>query len=77
MGTASKEPQLPSIGRIVHYVQQEANETKCRAAVITEVDDSRDGVGVFVMAPSTRFFYRDVRYDEGKGPDTWHWPERV
>ena len=33
------EPQIPSVGRIVHYVSRATCEPVCRAAVITEVGD--------------------------------------
>lgn len=63
--------QLPSIGRIVHYVSYgspmfsdgtQAYRSECRAAVITAV------VGKAVKPPAM-----EDAHDGG----TWHWPERV
>jgi hypothetical protein len=83
--------QIPSVGRIVHYVAYgtpggEFPAGVCRAAVITEVerdyDDVPDGVvtgrvGVCVVIPSGLFFNREISFDEARAPGTWHWPERV
>jgi hypothetical protein len=80
--------QLPSVGRIVHYVAYgtpggEYQAGAHRAAVITEV--AGDGasnvagvVGLCVLNPTGLFFNRNVPYDPtGAAPGTWHWPERV
>jgi hypothetical protein len=87
--------QQPSVGRIVHYVSHgtppradgtQAYESKCRAAVVTELcedgDPDHDGcVSLAVFNPGGQFFNRHVgRSDGGEGSPvggTWHWPERV
>jgi len=83
--------QLPSVGRVVHYVAYgtpggEFPAGVCRAAIITEVGlplstadaPNPDGfVGIMVANPTGLFFNRGVPYDEGKTPGSWHWPERV
>lgn len=83
------ETQKPSVGRIVHYVAYgtpggEFPAGVCRAAIVTEVvqllphaDQEHLRVGICVMNPTGLFFNRDIPYDEGKRPGSWHWPERV
>ena len=77
----------PSTGRIVHYVSYgtppgpdglQAFESRCRAAVITEVDPGDPGIaGLCVLNPTGLFFNRNVPYHEDRHGGTWHWPERV
>jgi hypothetical protein len=81
----------PSVGRTVHYVAYgtpggEFPAGVCRAGVITEVGiplgttttpDVHDRIGIMVANPTGLFFNRGIRYDEGKAPGTWHWPERT
>jgi hypothetical protein len=85
--------QKPSVGRIVHYVSHgtpvkadgtQAYESKCRAAIVTEVDvNDPSVVGLCVLNPTGQFFNQGVTRDEGDENDagrwggTWHWPERV
>jgi hypothetical protein len=87
------EPQIASVGRIVHYtslgsapqdgVQKYAPE--CRAAIITRVDDLPQGlVSLAVLNPEGFFFTQGVAFDTEKlalngsaTPGTWHWPERT
>ncbi len=71
----------PSIGRIVHCVSYgspggELPAQECRAAIVTEVE-TNEYVGLAVYNPTGLWFNRRVRYDEGRAPGTWHWPERV
>lgn len=79
----------PSVGRIIHYVAYgtpggEFPAGVCRAAIITEVeapdiknpDASGDRIGLCAINPTGLFFNRGIKYDEGKSPGTWHWPER-
>lgn len=72
--------QKPSVGRIVHYTSYGTPggeyPTECRAAVITEVYDDTEAVGLAVLNPTGMFFNRTVPYNGGAG-GTWHWPERV
>ena len=85
------------IGCVVHYVSYGTPggeyTSQCRAAVVTEIHDDMDTVGLAVINPSGLFFHATeaggCRYDEGvlsevTGPGvrvypggTWHWPERV
>lgn len=87
----------PSVGRIVHYVSYGTPggeyASVCRAAVITEVCDSKwtcdkgDGCACLcVLNPTGQFFNTHVAYHPGATvdtytgqhkPGTWHWPERV
>lgn len=80
--------QVPSIGRVVHYVAYgtPGNEFPAgahRAAIITAVLDGGPGIGIdsvslCVLNPTGMFFHRDVPEDpSGKMPGTWHWPEYV
>lgn len=84
--------ELPTVGRIVHYVSYgtPAGEyvSECRAAVVTAVcdepfdnsEDERDCVSLAVLNPTGVFFNEHVGHDDmaGDGPvgGTWHWPER-
>lgn len=84
--------QQPTVGRIVHYVSHgtpvredgtQAYVAKCRAAVVTEVDDSeRFRIGLAVLNPTGQFFHSlgaggcMADFTENQG-GTWHWPERV
>lgn len=73
--------QLPSIGRIVHFV--DPTNGHHQAAVITSVDEV--GVGAVVQSVCLSIlgcdfirFERDVAHDpEGRREGTWHWPEMV
>ena len=72
----------PSVGRIVHYVAYgtpggEFPAGVCRAAMITEVTEGLDEVGIFVANPSGVFFNQGIKHDEHKAAGTWHWPERT
>lgn len=86
-------PQLPSVGRIVHYVSHgtpvredgsQAYTAQCRAAIITEVEDpaGEAGGGIVSLAvfnPTGQFFNQGVSHvdREHMAGGTWHWPERV
>lgn len=70
------DAQVPSVGRMVHYVSTATGEPVCRAAIVTEVGDERIGVQVFL--PDAVFPDRDVAHSETSHEGgTWHWPERV
>lgn len=84
--------QVPSVGRIVHYVSygspvradgSQAFTSQCRAATITEVAPGQDHpVGLCVLNPTGMFFHSlddgGCKYDETDKPGgTWHWPERT
>lgn len=87
----------PSIGRVVHYVSHgtppgpdglQAFESRCRAAIVTEVGEYfvPEGeplpvgtpVSLCVLNPTGQFFNQGVVQDEhSKAGGSWHWPERV
>lgn len=73
----------PSIGRVVHYTSYGTPGGEygsvCRAAIITEVSDDGNTVGLCVLNPTGLFLNQGVVFDDdnvGVG-GTWHWPERV
>lgn len=72
--------QVPSIGRIVHYVAYGTPKGEYlpehRAAIITEVHDERV-VGLAVLNPTGLFFHRNITYNAAGASGTWHWPEYV
>jgi hypothetical protein len=73
---------IPSVGRIVHYVSYGTPGgefiSECRAAVVTEIYDGTEAVGLAVFNPSGMFFNHTIPHDENsKLGGTWHWPERV
>jgi hypothetical protein len=75
----------PSVGRIVHYVSYgtPAGEftSKCRAAVVTEVEKSGDvdqeRASICVLNPTGVFFHEGAIHAEDRRPGSWHWPERI
>jgi hypothetical protein len=67
----------PSIGRIVHYVSTATGQPVCRAAIVTEVHDTRERVSVQVFLPDCVFPDPNVAHSEtSRDGGTWHWPER-
>ncbi|MCX4470470.1 hypothetical protein OOK41_09140 [Micromonospora sp. NBC_01655] len=70
--------QMPSVGRIVHYVSHgtpprsdgtQAFASECRAAIVTEVTvhpDADGTVGLAVLNPTGMFFNREVPHAEDK-----------
>jgi hypothetical protein len=75
-------PDIPTVGRIVHYVAYgtpggEFPAGVCRAAIVTELDKtSASIIGICVTNPTGLFFNHGILYDPDKKPGTWHWPER-
>lgn len=87
----------PTVGHIVHYVSYgtPSGEFKpaCRAAIVSEVDESNPKrVGLVVLNPTGQFFHALAaggcvlhEGDPGAVPGitapyrggSWHWPERV
>ena len=79
--------QKPTVGRIVHYVD-EFFGNKCLAAIITQVDP--DGaVSLSIWNPTGGSQYAETAPDHSEPNDTditvrdwsalnhkWHWPER-
>jgi len=79
------DKQVPSVGRVVHYVAYgtpggEFPAGVCRAATVTEVDapaDPESAIGICVMNPTGIFFNRNIPYSAEHRPGSWHWPEYV
>lgn len=83
MSTAAA-PQVPSVGRIVHYRSRGSADgvfrEQCRAAVITDgLEGTRAAgfaVALAVLNPTGLFFDQFIEHDETLAPGTWHWPGR-
>ena len=78
MGEAKK---LPSVGRIVHYVDNDGGWAH-RAAIITEVlpdnESTTQPVALCVFGVRGLLFPSPVLFDaSGETFGTWHWPEYV
>lgn len=79
--------QIPSVGRVVHYVAYgtpggEFPAGVHRAAIITEIygpqESPSSSVGLCVINPTGLFFKASIAFDPtGQAPGTWHWPEYV
>jgi hypothetical protein len=85
--------QIPSVGRIVHYVSHgtpiredgtQAYTAQCRAAVVTAVEDQPGEAGggilsLAVLNPTGMFFSQGISHVncEHAVGGSWHWPERV
>ena len=75
-----------TVGRVVHYVSYGTPggeyQSECRAATVTEVvprpnPHLRPWASLCILNPTGMFFARNLLYDEGHAPGTWHWPEPV
>ncbi len=78
--------QVPSIGRVVHYVAYgtpggEYQAGAHRAAIITDClppDGLMLTVGLCILNPTGMFFGQGIPFDPtGQQPGSWHWPEYV
>ena len=75
----SDAPQMPSVGRIVHYRSRGSADgifkPECRAAIVTEVNTVFN-VGLAVVNPNGMFFDHDVTNESHDEyiPGGWHWP---
>lgn len=84
--------ELPSIGRIVHYVAHgspvrddgtQAYPSACRAALVTGIHntlvpgESGPRLALAVVNPTGIVFAIGVRHDEQHEGGTWHWPGRT
>jgi hypothetical protein len=83
---SEKPQQVPSVGRVVHYVSHGSPDGahpagEHRAAIITQTSpDPAPGTAVVltVFNPNGLYIGTWVPYDEtGTKPGTWHWPEFV
>lgn len=80
IGVSTKgHEQVPSIGRVVHFVLAEHMH---RPALILyphdPVEDGKVTLYVFVSFEEGMPFSRQwVAHDEGYAEHTWHWPERT
>lgn len=75
-GAAGTTITVPSIGRIVHYVNSEGLHF---AADVVDVRPSDSLAMLYVKNPQLRVaeFIDAVPEDQiGKLPHSWHWPER-
>lgn len=73
--------QLPSVGRVVHYVSygtpRGEYKSECRAAIVTSVRDAELGVvSLCVLNPDGIFHNKDCKHDNLMSGGSWHWPER-
>lgn len=78
--------RVPTVGRIVHYVSHgspvredgtQRYTSKCRAAIVTQINDD-GGIGLALINPGGMFFDQTVMADHAKHVGgTWHWPERA
>lgn len=84
--------QVPSVGRIVHYVLEAGpHQGSHRPAIIVQVwgDTPEALVNLVVFADGSNDYYKNQgpepltlwrtskRRDDSGALDTWHWPERV
>lgn len=70
--------QVPSVGRIVHYVSGSGAH---RPAIIIDAHSYDDTVSLFAFlmpAEGSTLWHVQCKHDEElKDHDTWHWPEYV
>jgi hypothetical protein len=77
--------QVPSVGRVVHYVAYgtpggEYPAGAHRAAIVTDVhnpDAPESVLSLCVLNPTGLLFAVGVYYSADGAPGTWHWPEFV
>jgi hypothetical protein len=68
------ERQVPSIGRVVHFVYGDRHY----AALITDPGEHADAMQCLtVFPPKDAPFTTVAGYDPNGAPATWHWPEYV
>lgn len=76
-------PQSPSVGRVVHYQSYGTPGGEFmpqpRAAIVTQVADDGETVGLFIMNPTGVFFPTAVKHaaDDAPTPGCWNWPPYV
>jgi hypothetical protein len=78
-------PQIPSIGRIVHYHSYGTPGGEYlpqpRAALVTAVDLVAEDPDTYVASlcvlnPTGMFFHQHVEFSEAPQPGHWSWPPR-
>ena len=68
------QQQQPSVGRVVHYREQDGGD--CLAAIVSAVSDDGGFINIgylSVMGGSRQA--QNISWGEEAGE--WHWPERV
>lgn len=63
----------PSVGDVVHLWDYE--QACCRAALVVATETFNDNAELHVFVPKKPAEFWYAVHDEGKGPDSWHWPE--
>jgi hypothetical protein len=72
----------PTIGRIVHYQAYGTPGGEYpsvpRAAIVTEVGEDGETLGLFVANPTGTFFNRAIAHapNDKPTPGCWNWPPR-
>ena len=76
----------PTVGRVVHYrshgspvlpAGSQKYESKCRAAIVTDVTGFSHMAALAVLNPMGLFFDDGCDFDpSARKGGTWHWPER-
>lgn len=75
-----KPQQVPSIGRVVHFVYGDQHYAAIITATHSRLDGPEgriEGQTLTVFPPLDPPFTTVAGYDEGGAPTTWHWPEFV
>lgn len=76
--------EIPTVGRIVHYVAfgtpgGEYQAGAHRAAIVTEADPGNMTVSLAIFNPTGYHWRQGAPYahESENTPGSWHWPERV
>lgn len=59
----------PRLGEPVHYL----TATGCAPAFVESLPDDTSTVNLNVLTPGSVDHHPEVRHDETKRPNTWHW----
>lgn len=72
---AEQAPQKPSIGRVVHFTDDNGRHNAATVAHVNE--DGSVNLG-YLDINGHPYSASSIPFDEsGETPRTWHWPERV